>query len=407
VKNIWKSCEIGQISEVTYGYTAKAESEKVGPRFLRITDIKDNQTVDWNTVPYCQIAEKDHLKHSLKNGDIVFARTGATTGKSHLVKNPPDSVCASYLIKLSLKNQTVLPEYLIRFFQTKQYWETINDGIAGSAQGGFNATKLSSLVVPFPPLPEQKRIVSILDEAFEGIDQAIANTEKNLVNARDLFESYLNNVFMQKGEGWKEEPLEKITQKITKGSSPNWQGIKYVDEPGILFVTSENVLENRMSYHNTKYVENKFNDKDSKSILKRGDVLTNIVGASIGRTAVFDRDDDANINQAVCLIRCDNSQLRNDYLAYLLNSPYFKKILHDNEIDNARANLSLGFFRFLKVPVPEIEEQGRIAKSFDHASDKTKQLESVYQQKLNSLKELKQSILQKAFTGELTKDSIH
>jgi len=194
VKEMWEKKRLGDVAKVNYGYTAKAKlDEAIGPRFLRITDIK-NQSVDWDTVPFCKISEKDKRKHTLKVGDIVFARTGATTGKSYLVKNPPEAVCASYLIKLSLHDKTVLPEFLIQFFQTMEYWDIVNRGISGSAQGGFNASKLSNLFLPLPPLPEQKRIVAILDKAFEGINQAVANAEKNLANARELFESYLNNV---------------------------------------------------------------------------------------------------------------------------------------------------------------------------------------------------------------------
>ena len=163
-----------------------------------------------------------------------------------------------------------------------------------------------------------------------------------------------------------------------------------------------------MNYLKTKYVDEVFNEKDSKSILKNGDVLTNIVGASIGRTAVFDRNDVANINQAVCLIRCKNDQLQNKYLAYLLNSPFFKKILHENEIDNASCKSKfLGFFRSLKVPVPAVIEQEKLIKKIDALQNETQHLETIYQKKLAALAELKQSILQKAFTGELTADIVN
>ena len=274
--------------------------------------------------------------------------------------------------------------------------------LAKGVKPGINRNDVYALKVLFPPLLEQKRIVAILDEAFAGIDAAVANTEKNLANARELFESYLNGVFTRKGDGWVEKTLGDMCERITKGSSPKWQGIEYVDKHGVLFVTSENVGTNQMLFSKTKYVEDAFNQKDSKSILKRGDVLTNIVGASIGRTAVFDRNDLANINQAVCLLRCEPDKLINMYLAYILNSPFFKQILHDNEIDNARANLSLGFFKSLTIPIPPIEDQVSIVAEIDSLREQTQRLESIYQQKLTTLAELKQSILQKAFAGELT-----
>jgi len=281
--------------------------------------------------------------------------------------------------------------------------QTLNlPSMARGVKPGINRNDVYRLESQFPPLPEQKRIVAILDEAFAGIDAAIANTEKNLAHARELFESYLNAVFTQKGDGWVEKKLGDMCDRITKGSSPKWQGIEYVEAPGVLFVTSENVGRNQMLFKKMKYVEEAFNKKDSKSILRQGDVLTNIVGASIGRTSVFDMDDLANINQAVCLIRCDPNELKNFYLAYLLNSSFFRQILHDNEIDNARANLSLGFFKSLSIPLPSIEKQTGIVAEIDGFSEQTQHLESIYQKKLSALAELKQSILQKAFAGELT-----
>jgi type I restriction enzyme S subunit len=150
-----------------------------------------------------------------------------------------------------------------------------------------------------------------------------------------------------------------------------------------------------------KYVEEKFNAKDKKSILKPGDVLTNIVGASIGRTAVFNLNDVANINQAVCLIRCKHSLLNNFFLTYLLNSPVFKQILHDNEVDNARANLSLGFFSQLSVPMPPIPKQIEIVAKLDAFREETQRLESIYKQKLVAIDKLKKSLLHQAFTGAL------
>lgn len=318
---------------------------------------------------------------------IAFSITGKTWVNNH-----------AHVLRFKEKITQSFIEYYLNSISLEQY-------VSGMAQPKLNQKSLNSIAIPFPSLPEQKQIVANLDEAFEGIDRAIANAEKNLANARELFESYLNAIFTQKGDGWEEVELGALSERITKGSSPKWQGINYVDEPGILFVTSENVGENQMLFEKTKYVEEAFNEKDSKSILSFGDVLTNIVGASIGRTAIYDREDLANINQAVCLIRCKSDKLLNKYLSYLLNSPYFRQILHDNEINNARANLSLGFFRGLQIPLPSLAEQQSIVSKMDDLSSETQRLETIYRQKIAALNELKQSILQKAFTGELTADT--
>jgi len=101
MKKGWETKTLGEVSVINYGYTESSNSKPVGPRFLRITDIQDDH-VDWESVPYCKIESSDLPKYTLASGDIVFARTGATTGKSYLVDDPPKAVFASYLIRLRL-----------------------------------------------------------------------------------------------------------------------------------------------------------------------------------------------------------------------------------------------------------------------------------------------------------------
>ncbi|MCF6300122.1 MAG: hypothetical protein L3J52_03230, partial [Proteobacteria bacterium] len=99
------------------------------------------------------------------------------------------------------------------------------------------------------------QIVALLDKAFTAIDQAKANAQQNLLNAKQLFESYLQNVFENKGEDWEEEQIKNLTELVTKGSSPKWQGVNYVDEGGIFFLTSKNVGEGELLLNNKKYLE--------------------------------------------------------------------------------------------------------------------------------------------------------
>jgi type I restriction enzyme S subunit len=159
-------------------------------------------------------------------------------------------------------------------------------------------------------------------------------------------------------ESWKWVRLGSLAELITKGSSPSWQGIKYIDE-GLLFVTSENVGVEQLLLDTPKYVEKRFNEIQERSILKKGDILTNIVGASIGRTAIYDRDECANINQAVCLIRLVNKRL-NGYITKYLNSYVAYKIMMSDKVDTARANISLTNISDFIVPLPPLAEQKRI-----------------------------------------------
>ncbi len=163
--NRWKSVPLGDFAEsVDYGVTASATQQPSGPKFLRITDIQDG-LVNWDTVPWCECDGRTALDARLVPGDIVFARTGATTGKSFLIRDcPTDAVFASYLIRVRI-GATANPRFISHFFQTPAYWAQITMSARGVAQPGVNATTLKALEVPLPPLPEQRRIADILDRA--------------------------------------------------------------------------------------------------------------------------------------------------------------------------------------------------------------------------------------------------
>jgi len=141
---------------IDYGVTASADFSAAGPRFLRITDIQDNAVI-WERVPGCKANVKELKACRLQHHDIVFARTGATTGKSFLLESPPNAVFASYLIRLR-PQKTVNAEYLATFFRSEDYWRQINDEARGGIQPGFNASMLAVLKVPLPPPAEQQRI---------------------------------------------------------------------------------------------------------------------------------------------------------------------------------------------------------------------------------------------------------
>ena len=205
-------------------------------------------------------------------------------------------------------------------------------------------------------------------------------------------------------ENWCWCRLGELAEIITKGSSPSWQGINYVDK-GILFVTSENVGDEELLLSKRKFLEQKFNEIQPRSILQKGDILTNIVGASIGRTAIFDLDiKNANINQAVALIRLKNKQL-NSYIVKVLNSKTIIDQMSDNTVNTARANISLTTVENFKIPLPPLAEQKRIVA----AIEKFMPLIEEYGKKETELKALneqigaltKKAILQEAVQGKL------
>lgn len=170
--------KLGEVCAVGYGYTAKARPTSDNqPRYLRITDIQ-HDVVDWASVPCCECNDLESFQ--LHVGDIVFARTGATTGKSFLLQGAfPLAVFASYLIRVVIADKAaLLPTYLKYYFETPAYWAAIQLGMAGAAQGGFNSKKLAALQIPLPPLAVQRTIVSRLDAAKEKKEALVAAAKR-------------------------------------------------------------------------------------------------------------------------------------------------------------------------------------------------------------------------------------
>ncbi|WP_214083698.1 restriction endonuclease subunit S [Methanothrix sp.] len=151
-----------------YGYTTSAIFQPVGPKFIRITDLKDDG-VDWASVPHCTCDEYVLKKYLLKPGDIIFARIGATTGKNYLIKENINCIFASYLIRIRCKDM-LLPDFLYQFLKTSAYWNQINANKSGRLKEGINIPLLNGILIPLPSIQEQKKISLILSSIDERLD---------------------------------------------------------------------------------------------------------------------------------------------------------------------------------------------------------------------------------------------
>lgn len=179
----WEESNFGKFTVSQYGYTEKAHWEKVGPKFLRITDIQDNK-VDWDEVPWCPIDEAGMKQYAVQIGDIMIARTGATTGKSYLICDDVEAVFASFLIRLKVVDKNLDYNYLYGYMQSEDYWRQITDFSSGIAQPGVNANKLKQIKFKSPIIPEQHEIVRLIDEllareraAQQAAEQALASID--------------------------------------------------------------------------------------------------------------------------------------------------------------------------------------------------------------------------------------
>jgi len=272
--------------------------------------------------------------------------------------------------------------------------------ITGLTVPKLNQGKLREIPIPLPPLPEQRQIVSTLEEAFGGIEAAVANAEKNLANARELFESYLNAVFTQKGEGWVE--LSDLATDITDGD----HAAPPKSQTGIPFITISNVNKrtNEIDFSDTfKVPEEYFRNLKDKRKPKKGDVLYTVTG-SFGIPIIVSGEVDFCFQRHIGLIRPD-TDTNSKWLYYLLQSKMISEQAHGGATGTAQKTVSLKVLRRFKVPKMSAHVQNAIVTELDALVAITRRLEAIYQQKLDDLAELKQSILQKAFSGELTQNS--
>ena len=191
----WDIKKWGEIGKFQYGYTETASTSEIGPKFLRITDIDlSSNQINWFSVPYCKISNEDYSKYSLRNGDILIARIGATTGKTCMITECPKSVFASYLIRFTIKRDNANPQFVYYFTISEKYWKQINAGKEGKLKKGVNSNQLNKFLISLPPLPTQQKIASILSVIDEKI-QAEENKKKAL---EDLFKSMLHNLMTAK-----------------------------------------------------------------------------------------------------------------------------------------------------------------------------------------------------------------
>jgi type I restriction enzyme, S subunit len=397
----WEFKELGAVSAINYGYTESASIEPIGPQFLRITDIQDDR-VNWESVPYCKIGSADLPKYRLAGGDIVFARTGATTGKSFLVNDPPEAVFASYLIRLRLLDKKLLPEFVSLFFQTAGYWKSIKDGSTGSAQGGFNATKLAALSIPVPSLAEQKRIVGILDEAFDGIATAKVNAEENLQNARALFESHLQSVFTQRGEGWEKTTLGDEIDLLAGFAFKSAQYTDSVDSVRLL--RGDNIVQGSLRWDDVKKWPASDTSEYSRYQLRGGDVVLAMdrpwVKSGLKRAMISALDLPCLLVQRTARLRC-GPRIDNRFLMHLIGCSAFTHHILGNQTGSGVPHISGQQIKDFAFQRPSLTEQCRIAAKLEELRDETQRLESLYQRKLAALEALKKSLLHQGFTGEL------
>ena len=290
-----------------------------------------------------------------------------------------------------------------------QYWflrdETvglIDATSTGTRMPRANMNTVLDFEFPVPPLPEQKRIVAILDKAFDGIAKTKANAEKNLQNARDLFESHLNAVFSQRGDGWVEKPLESVAA-ILNGYA--FKSTEFSAKEGVKCIKITNVGVKEFICNSDGYLPPSFAAAYDKVSVKKGSVVLaltrTIIAGGLKVAVVPDEYNGALLNQRVASIIANDKYLNGAFLFAYLSTQEVADYVKKQVNTLMQPNLSIVDLRSMPIPVPPRLEQDPIMEQIDGLREKTKRLESIYQRKIAALDELKKSLLHQAFNGQL------
>ncbi|MBA4301004.1 MAG: restriction endonuclease subunit S [Cyclobacterium sp.] len=377
MKEGWEIKSLGEIADVEYGFTDKS-TEEGDYRYVRITDIDNNGELI--------STGKKYLKHSkevasflLQDNDLLMARTGATFAKVLLYEDVEPSVFASYLIRIKFKEKIDNKLYWY-FSKTKSYWDQANSLASGAAQPHFNGAAVKQVIFSYPKsLPEQQRIVSILDEAFAAIAKAKANAEQNLKNAKELFESYLQGVF--ENGNWETKTFYEVCEISSKLIDPRkseYQNLIHVGAGNIESMTGK--LSDLKTAKEENLISGKFLFDESMVLYSKiRPYLMKVVNCDFQGLCSAD----------IYPLKPFEKVITKDYLYHLLLTKEFTDyaILGSQRAGMPKVNREHLFAYSFKLP--SINDQQSIVRQLDALRAETQKLEALYQKKIADLEELK------------------
>ena len=388
VPNNWVWTTVSDISKsILYGVSESAKSEGKY-KLLRITDIQDNK-VDWETVPFTDFDDNKVSSYILHNGDIVFARTGATVGKSYLIQGlSQKAIYASYLIRIQTFD-LILPEYVKLFFESGYYWEQIELSSVGIGQPNVNGTILGYLNIPLPPFAEQKRIVIEIEQWLSLIDQ-IERGKDDLHSVIIQTKSKILDLAIHGKlvpQDPNDEPAIELLKRINPSFTPcdnahypqlpsGWAYSRLGDicklKNGYAFksglYSTQGVRIIRIANVQDGYIEDdapQYYDFDEMKgldsfLLSDGDLLMSLTG-NVGRVCFITKKFlPAALNQRVACVRNNEVPINKEYLYHLFQSEKFVKDCKNSGKGVAQQNISTEWLKEYIVPLPPLLEQDRI-----------------------------------------------
>jgi type I restriction enzyme S subunit len=402
----WKVKKLGELCSIQLGKTPYRKNPKFwdkekrsGNVWLSIADLKHGQYVSESSEQISDLGANDVVKVPKGTMLISFKLTLGRVSFAGCDLYTNEAIASLINLEINISKQFAF--YYFCLFN----WEKAAEGDIKVKGKTLNKQKLKELPIPLPPLSEQRRIVSILDNCFAAIDMAKANAEKNLQNARELFESYLQGVFEGKGEGWDETSLYNETNLIVGFAFKSKMYTNNNDD--VLLIKGDNIMQGYFRWDDVKRWDKNEYDMYQKYQLQKNDILLAMdrpwVKSGLKIAIISDSELPSLLVQRTACLRSNNN-IEYYFLFYLMNSKKFINHLFEAQTGIGVPHISgkqITDFKFFRPP---IHEQQFIVRRLDALRTETQKLEAVYKQKLADMEELKKSLLEKAFRGELTTD---
>ena len=401
MKDGWTTKTLDEVCNFTNGLWKGEKPPFLTVGVIRNTNFTKEGALDDSDIAYIEVEAKKFEKRRLRFGDIILEKSGGgpkqPVGRVVLFdKQDGDFSFSNFTAALRVRDPGEVDFRYLHKFLHWTYLSGVTEGIQSHSTGirNLNGDAYKAIAFNYPPLPEQQRIVALLDEAFAGLATAKANAEQNLQNARALFESHLQSVFSQRGEGWVERRLGDIL-KTGAGGTPLKSKKEYYEGGTIPWLMSGEVSQGEVTVA-TKFITAMGLENSSARMFPPDTVLVAMYGATAGQVGILRFK--AATNQAVCGI-LPSDRFIPEFLFYFLLSR--KGELVAQATGNAQPNISQIKIKNIEVPLIPLIEQREIVAKFIGLSQETQLLTRLYERKLAVLEELKKSLLHQSFNGEL------
>jgi len=403
MKNGWKTAPLGDLCEFQRGLIyAKGDEVDVSANVvLRATNI-DLMTnlLTFDELKYIndKVVVPD-AKKVKKNSLMICTASGSKShlGKVAFIDDDYGYAFGGFMGMITPK-KGLLSRYLFHLMTSDAYKDFIGELSDGANINNLKFDDLGRFQVPHPQLSKQQRIVGILDAALDGVATAKAKAEKNLQNARALFESHLQNAFFRRSKGWVEKPLGALVTRLTNGYVGPIRNI--YRESGIPYLLARHVKNNQLVFDGRTFISDEFNRKHKKSMLRAGDVLL-VQSGHIGHSAVVTNEHEGHNCHAMIVITPVKDVVTGPFLSLYFNSSEMRQRFEEIRSGSTVPHLTCGAVRELKIALPGVSVQQRLVEHSREIQAETQLLENLYRQKLTALEDLKKSLLFHAFSGKL------